>query len=113
CGAAGRMGRTLVRLVAAEPRARLAAAVEAPGHAALGRDAGEVAAIEPLGVPIGSTYAPTRDSVTLDFTAPAAALAHLESAAAAGAAIVIGTTGLSAADRAHAEEVGRRTRTVI
>src|SRR4051794_11246294 len=78
CGAAGRMGRALVQLVAAEPRARLVAAVEADSHPALGRDAGEVAGIEPLGVALASTYAPTRDSVTLDFTSPAATLAHLE-----------------------------------
>jgi len=113
CGAAGRMGRMLVQLVAAEPRTTLAAAVEAPGHAALGRDAGELAGIELLGVRVDATYAPSPESVTLDFTAPAAALAHLEAAAAAGAAIVVGTTGLSAADRARAEALGRRTRTVI
>ena len=82
CGAAGRMGRLLVQLTAAEPRARLIAAVEAAGHPALGRDAGEVAGIEALGVRVETAYAPPRDSVTLDFTAPAAALAHLETAAA-------------------------------
>lgn len=113
CGAAGRMGRLLVQLVAAEPRARLAAAVEAEGHAALGRDAGEVAGIEPLGVPVTASYAPSADSVTLDFTAPAAALAHLEVAASRGAAIVVGTTGLGSADRARAETLARRTRAVI
>ena len=113
CGAAGRMGRLLVQLTAAEPRATLVAAVEAPGHAALGRDAGEVAGIAPLGVRVEGAYAPPHDSVTLDFSAPAAALAHLETAAAAGAAIVIGTTGLGAADRARAEVIARRTRTVI
>jgi len=113
CGAAGRMGQLLVRLIAAEPRARLTAAVEAPGHAALGRDAGDVAGIGALGVRIDERYAPAPESVTLDFTAPAAALAHLEVAAAAGAAIVLGTTGLGAAERARAHELARRTRAVI
>jgi 4-hydroxy-tetrahydrodipicolinate reductase len=113
CGAAGRMGRLLVQLTAAEPRAALVGAVEAPGHAALGRDAGEIAGVEALGVRVEATYAPARASVTLDFSAPAAALAHLETAAAAGAAIVVGTTGLSAAERAHAEALARRTRAVI
>jgi 4-hydroxy-tetrahydrodipicolinate reductase len=113
CGAAGRMGQLLVRLAAAEPRARLAGAVEALGHPALGRDAGEVAGIGALRVVLGDVYAPAADSVTLDFTAPAAALAHLEIAAAAGAAIVVGTTGFSAAERTRAEELARMTRTVI
>jgi 4-hydroxy-tetrahydrodipicolinate reductase len=100
CGGAGRMGRLLVQLTAAEPGARLLAAVEVPGHPAIGRDAGEVAGIAPLGVRITDTYAPTSESVTLDFTAPAAALAHLEAAAGAGA--------LGCADT-----VARRTRAVI
>src|SRR5205085_11838321 len=98
---------------AAGPRAAPAGAVEAPGHAALGRDAGEIAGIEPLGIRIETAYVPTPESVTLDFTAPAAALAHLEAAAAVGAAIVVGTTGLSAADRTRADALACRTRAVI
>ena len=113
CGAAGRMGRLLVQLIAAAPEARLVAAVEAPGHPALGRDAGEVAGIAPTGVRLSAEYAPTSDTVTLDFTAPEAALAHLAAAAQVGAAVVVGTTGLSAAERAQAEELARRTRAVI
>jgi 4-hydroxy-tetrahydrodipicolinate reductase len=113
CGAAGRMGQLLVRLVAAEPRARLAGAVEAPGHAAVGRDAGSVAGLAPLGVAVSDTYAPAPDTVTLDFTAPAAALAHLEAAVTTGAAIVVGTTGLAIAERTRAEQLARRTRAVI
>jgi 4-hydroxy-tetrahydrodipicolinate reductase len=113
CGAAGRMGQLLIRLIAEEPRARLAAAVEAAGHAALGRDAGEVAGCPRLAVAIGDAYAPASDTVTLDFTAPAAALVHLEAAAAAGAAIVVGTTGFSPAERTRAEDLARLTRAVI
>lgn len=113
CGAAGRMGQMIIRLVAAEPRTRLAAAVEAPGHTAIGRDAGEIAGCGSLDVAITDTYAPPAGSVTLDFTAPAAALAHLETAAAAGAAIVVGTTGFSATERDRAEALGRKTRAVI
>jgi 4-hydroxy-tetrahydrodipicolinate reductase len=113
CGAAGRMGRALVALIAAEPGARLAGAIEAAGHPALGRDAGEVAGAGPLGVAIGAAYAPAAESVTLDFTTPAAALAQLEAAAAAGAAIVVGTTGFTPDERARAEALARRTRTVL
>jgi len=113
CGAAGRMGRLLVQLVLEEPSAQLVGAVEVPGHPLLGRDAGEVAGLAPAGVPIVDTYAPPADSVTLDFTAPAAALAHIEAAAAAGAAIVVGTTGLTPEQRARAEALAPRTRAVI
>jgi 4-hydroxy-tetrahydrodipicolinate reductase len=113
CGAAGRMGKLLVQLVLEEPTATLAAAVEAPGHPAVGRDAGEVAGMAPAGVTIVDAYAPPPDSVTLDFTAPVAALRHLEIAAAARAAIVVGTTGLTPDERARAEAFAAKTRAVI
>jgi len=113
CGAAGRMGRLLVRLVLEEPAARLVGAVEVRGHPALGRDAGEVAGLLAAGTPLIDTYAPSADSVTLDFTAPAAALRHIEIAAAAGAAIVVGTTGFTPEERSRAEAAAVCTRAVI
>src|SRR3954463_9306774 len=95
CGAAGRMGKQLVSLVHENPAARLVGAVEASGHAAIGKDAGEVAGSGPIGIPISANYEAlvTADTVTLDFTIPEAALAHLRTAVAKQAAIVIGTTG--------------------
>jgi len=51
-GAAGRMGSRLVALLKDEPELRLVAALEAPGHAAVGRDAGESAGVGRLSVPI-------------------------------------------------------------
>jgi 4-hydroxy-tetrahydrodipicolinate reductase len=84
CGSAGRMGRTLVQLVNSEPAVRLHAAVEMKGHEAVGKDAGAMAGLGPLGLPISDEYAGvcTPDSVTLDFTAPGSAVGHLEVGAA-------------------------------
>jgi len=113
CGAAGRMGRMLVRLVADHERAEVVAAVEAAGHPAVGRDVGEVAAIGPLGVRVGAQYEPAPDTVTLDFTTPAATLAHLEKAAAAAAAMVIGTTGFTPEQRRTLERLAPSTRVVF
>jgi len=113
CGAAGRMGQLIIRLVAAEPEATVVGAVEAPGHQSIGQDAGTLCGVGALGVLITDTYAPTADTVTCDFTAPAAALAHIEQAAAAGGAVVVGTTGFSADERTRAETAARRTRAVI
>lgn len=115
CGAAGRMGRLIVQLVRDDPAATLAAAIEVEGHPSLGRDAGEVAGGPPLGVAIGADYASAAasDTVTLDFTTAAAALAHLEVAAAKGAAIVVGTTGFSGDERAAAQRLAARTRAII
>ena len=55
-GAAGRMGRRFVDLVTREEDMQVTAALEAPGHPDLGRDAGEVAGIGPIGVPITAEW---------------------------------------------------------
>src|SRR5215470_9121865 len=115
CGAAGRMGKLLVSLAHEHPTARLVGAVEAAGHAAVGKDAGDVAGIGPIGAPISADYDAlvTADTVTLDFTIPEAALAHLRTAVAKQAAIVIGTTGFSAEQRTEAAAIAPQTRSVI
>jgi 4-hydroxy-tetrahydrodipicolinate reductase len=106
-GAAGRVGKALVAAVRAEPGLRLAGALEAPGHPSLGQDAGMLAGIGELRVPITADLAPLLASVrvVIDFTAPAATIKNLEACAAAGVAMVIGTTGLSPAQK---EEVKRQ-----
>jgi 4-hydroxy-tetrahydrodipicolinate reductase len=108
-GAAGRMGSRLVALLQTEPELRLVAALEAPGHAALGRDAGEVAGIGPVGVPIAGEPAGVlgRDRILLEFSVPEASLEHLKLVAEAGGRAVIGTTGFSAAQRAEVERLAR------
>ena len=115
CGAAGRMGRTLVALIAAHPDARLAGAVEMAGHPALGKDAGEVAGVSALGVQISADYAALArpDTVTLDFTNAEAALGHLRVAAAQQAAIVIGSTGFNPAQQEELDRLAPQTRSVI
>lgn len=114
-GAAGKMGRMLTALIAQDPELVLAGAVEAPQVPAIGADAGETAGVGTLGVPIGADYAAvaTPDTVTLDFTNAAASLAHLEIAAQTGAAIVIGSTGLTSEMEARARSLAQKTRCVI
>jgi len=101
-GAAGRMGQMLVRQVTSTPGLRLAAASEAPGGGAVGRDAGELAGAGTLGIAIAdsprSVFAAAQ--VVIDFTTPAASLAHAALAAETGIGLVIGTTGIGAADQA-------------
>ncbi|MBF6568089.1 MAG: 4-hydroxy-tetrahydrodipicolinate reductase [Candidatus Binataceae bacterium] len=114
-GAAGRMGRLLITLAAVDPAFRLAGAAEAEGSPEIGRDAGETAGIGRLGIPIVSDYAAIAkpETVTLDFTSAAASMAHLEIAASAGAAIVIGSTGLTPEMEARAGILAPRTRAII
>src|ERR1700694_1305997 len=113
-GAAGRMGRTLIRVIAETPGVALAAAVERPGVAEIGRDAGELAGIGPNGVAIGSDAGAAFAEAhgVLDFTAPVATVAFADLAAKAGIVHVIGTTGLSAADEARIKEAAAGARIV-
>ena len=115
CGAAGRMGKLLVSLVQDHPETRLVGAVEAPRHPAIGKDAGEVASLGRIGVTVTDDYSAVAapNNVTLDFTVAEAALEHLRTAVTRGAAIVIGTTGFSAEQRAEAEKIAPKTRALI
>ncbi len=115
CGAAGRMGRLLLSLARDDARFRVAGAIEARGHAAVGRDAGEVAGGAALGVRVGDDLAAVcrPEQVVLDFTAPGATLGHTRVAAERGAGLVIGTTGLDAGQQRELATLGARTRTVF
>jgi 4-hydroxy-tetrahydrodipicolinate reductase len=98
-GAAGRMGRTLIEAVLKSGDLSLGAALEAPAHPQLGRDAGE-----PLGTPCGVALtadvaaAVAAADCLIDFTAPQGTLAHLDACVAARRSAVVGTTGFTAAD---------------
>ncbi|HTO11782.1 MAG TPA: 4-hydroxy-tetrahydrodipicolinate reductase [Candidatus Binatia bacterium] len=109
-GAAGRMGSRIVVLARETPGVRVVAALEAPGHPGLGRDAGETAGAGALGVTLGADAAGvlTRDRVLVEFSVPEATLAHLKLVAAAGARAVIGTTGFSTAQKEEIAALGRR-----
>jgi 4-hydroxy-tetrahydrodipicolinate reductase len=114
-GAAGRMGSRLVACLPDAAGLRLVAALEAPGHPALGQDAGEVAGVGRLRVAIASDAgaALTRDRVLVEFTAPEPTLEHLRLAATAGARAVVGTTGLSAPQREEIAGLARRMAIVL
>ena len=105
-GAAGRMGTRIIACLREEPQLRLVAALEAAGHPALGRDAGEVAGAGHLGVPIGSDAKAvlTGGRVLIEFSVAEASLDHLRIVAAVGGRAVIGTTGFTAEQRG---EIGR------
>jgi 4-hydroxy-tetrahydrodipicolinate reductase len=109
-GASGRMGRTLIRALSEAEDLRLAFALERPGHTDLGQDAGALAGLPPLEVPItddARTAVANCDAV-LDFTAPAASVMLAEIAAQKAIVHVIGTTGYSADEMAKVSQAARR-----
>ena len=101
-GAGGKMGRAIVRAVAEAEGATLAAAIERSDYPHLAADASEMAGLPASGVRLYD-QCPKKGSadVWIDFSAPAGTVANVKAATAAGAAMVIGTTGLSVADKEH------------
>lgn len=96
-GAAGRMGRAVITAVQANAQTSVTRAFERNGAAEVGRDAGELAGLDALGVTIGDQLnAPAPDyDVLIDFTRPEATLAALDACVAQGRGMVIGTTGFT------------------
>ena len=106
-GAAGRMGRRLVDLASGEEDMRVVAALEQASHADIGRDAGELAGRGPIGVVLKSEWDAAAD-VLIDFSSPEGAMARLAEAVEKGIAVVIGTTGLSDAQKAEVEAASKK-----
>ncbi|MBE9260120.1 MULTISPECIES: 4-hydroxy-tetrahydrodipicolinate reductase [Nostocales] len=106
-GAAGKMGREVIKAVAAASDLTLMGAIDTtPEHQ--GKDAGELAGLsEPLEVPITNQLEPMlayvagerqmQPGVLVDFTHPDAVYSNIRSAIAYGIRPVVGTTGLSPA----------------
>jgi 4-hydroxy-tetrahydrodipicolinate reductase len=96
-GAGGRMGRTLVKAIADTDGVVLTGAVDAPGSAVIGRDAGELAGVGANGVKIAADVAPllAQGDGLVNFTIPTATVALADLVAKKGLVHVIGTTGLS------------------
>ncbi|HVY19181.1 MAG TPA: 4-hydroxy-tetrahydrodipicolinate reductase [Bauldia sp.] len=108
-GAAGRMGRTLVRLIAETPGVTLAGAIERNGAAELGADSGTLAGLPANGIAVTDDALPifAKAEGVIDFTAPAATVSYAELAAQARIVHVIGTTGLSSDDEAKISAASR------
>jgi 4-hydroxy-tetrahydrodipicolinate reductase len=98
-GACGRMGKRLIALAKADKSLELVAAIDKPDSAEQARDAGEIAGIGSIGLPITFDLRPTPD-VLIDFTAPISTRRWLKTCHDREIAMVIGTTGLK--DKDHA-----------
>ena len=108
-GAAGRMGRELVRTIAASEGCVVAGGTEPKGSKAIGEDVGQLAGLAPLGIKI------TDDALSViancdaivDFTVPAATVENAGLAANARIVHVIGTTGLGEVHEAAIKAAAR------
>ena len=108
-GAAGRMGRTIVRLVAETEGLTLGGALERSGSPTLGEDPGTLAGVIAAGLSITDDALPLvvdADGI-IDFSTPETSVALAALAAQARIVHVIGTTGFSPAELAKLEAAAR------
>ncbi len=108
-GAAGRMGGALIRCSQRTNEWELTAALEQPGHKALGENAGSLAGVDGLDVLVTSDIAAALEKADalIDFTFHEVAPKHAEAAAGAGKALVLGTTGLTDEEAVRVREAAR------
>ena len=107
-GAAGRMGREVVRAAIEDERFELVGGVVEPGAPELGSDLGELCGAARMGVAVADV--PPEDAAALiEFTTPEATVEHLSY----GRPVVIGTTGLSEAQLARVEEAAKDAPVVL
>jgi len=92
-GAAGRMGQRVTALASKDPRFQIVAALESANHPALGKDAGLLAGVGEIGVPLGVVGESGAD-VVIDFSVPDAAVAVVAHCVEFSRPLVIATTGL-------------------
>jgi 4-hydroxy-tetrahydrodipicolinate reductase len=112
-GATGRMGRMIIEAALGSADLQIAAALDRADSPELGRDCAAF-----LGRKAGAVITSDLDAirsadVLIDFTRPAATLAHLEVCAGAGVGLVVGTTGFDAEGKAALAAAARRTALVV
>lgn len=106
-GAAGRTGRAVVRRAHEDPAFELVAALTAAEDPLLGRDAGRVAGLDPIGLPLTIEVA-TGCDVLVDFTLPAGTVAWARWCGREGVPLVSGTTGLDESQQAVLHDAAGR-----
>jgi len=93
-GAAGRMGRRIIALAADSGQFDITGTVDVDSHPDLGKDAGLIAGIAEIGIPLSGDCSKQAD-VMIDFSLPQATDKAVNFCVANNIALVLGTTGLS------------------
>jgi 4-hydroxy-tetrahydrodipicolinate reductase len=116
-GVTGRMGSTLVRMVRDEPGMSVVGGLERKGHGAVGLDVGLATRLGPLEVPVGDdleeTLRVSKPDVVIDFTSAEASSEYARVCADAGVALVVGSTGFSAAAKAEVTRAATKVPVVM
>jgi len=99
-GAAGRMGRRLIALASIDRELKVVAAVDSPDCPELGQDAGHLAGVAELHVPLAGALN-VQPQAVIDFSVPAAAEQILQTCTSRGVPLVLATTGFNDSQKAQ------------
>jgi len=109
-GVCGHMGQRIVALASEDTELSIAVALDAAGHPSMERDAGEVAGVGKIGVPVQDRLSlETRLDVLIDFSTPKGTMAILPICVQRRIPVIVATTGHSAAERKEIEEAAHET----
>lgn len=106
-GAAGRMGQRVTALASKDSRFHIVAALESADHPALGKDAGLLAGVGEIGVPLGVVGESDAD-VVIDFSVPDAAVAVVAHCVEFSRPVVVATTGLDADQQQYLRKAAKK-----
>ena len=100
-GAGGRMGQALIEALRGDRELQLAAALEIAGSPSIGSRISGVSVTSDIAAALAAS------DVLIDFTRPEGALGNLRACRSRGKAMVIGTTGFSAAQKQEIEAAAK------
>jgi 4-hydroxy-tetrahydrodipicolinate reductase len=101
------MGQRVTALAVKDPRFQVVAALESADHPLLGKDAGLIAGVGEIGVPLGVVGESNAD-VVIDFSVPDAAVAVIAHCVGASRAVVVATTGLDSEQQAYVAKAAKK-----
>jgi 4-hydroxy-tetrahydrodipicolinate reductase len=103
-GACGRMGQRLIALAHEDKQLTIGAALDAPNHPGMGHDAGEIAGVGKIGVPVTATVPLSKHlNVMIDFSTPEGTMSALLVCLERKIPLVVATTGHTPEERQQVE----------
>jgi 4-hydroxy-tetrahydrodipicolinate reductase len=109
-GVCGRMGMRILQLAHEDPELRVVAAIDSPHSPFQGKDAGVVAGLGEIGVPVTPEIdLSTRVDAVIDFSAPEGTMAVLSTCVARRIPLIVATTGHTPAQREEIEAAAHQT----
>lgn len=109
-GACGRMGQRLVALAKEMDDLEVVAAVDWAKHPNIGKDAGELAGIGPIGIKVTGALPPdVNPEVVIDFSTPEGTMSILNPCSVRKIPLVVATTGHSGEQRQEIEACAHHT----